>query len=295
MRAVTWTQVAQYIILVVAYLIPVVWLSYKQTGIPVPQVVYGLQLQKVTDKEKELSIDPGELQVRALFRQQSEALTKKLEQPAASLAADKLAASNNLQQLQKENASVVEISAAVKALAAIPKSEEAAMVAWTSAKAALEVKTQPLNGMPPHASQFLGDPDGTPQEKAIYETSRRNFLALVFCLMVGTAALPHILMRYYTVPSVREARQSVTWSLLCILLLYFTAPALAVLVKYEIFTVLIGTPFDQLPAWVNSWSKVDRALLSVVDANKDNLLQLNELTIGGDIIVLLAPELAGLP
>jgi cation/acetate symporter len=66
-------------------------------------------------------------------------------------------------------------------------------------------------------------------------------------------------------------------------------------VKYEIFTVLIGTPFDQLPAWVNSWSKVDRALLSVVDANKDNLLQLNELTIGGDIIVLLTPELAGLP
>ena len=295
MRAVTWTQVAQYIILVVAYLIPVVWLSYKQTGIPVPQVVYGLQLQKVTDKEKELSTDAGELQVRALFRQQSEALTKKLEQPAASLAADKLAASNNLQQLQKENASVVEISAAVKALAAIPKSEEAALVAWTSAKAALEVKTQPLNGMPPHASQFSGDPDGTPQEKAIYEISRRNFLALVFCLMVGTAALPHILMRYYTVPSVQEARQSVTWSLLCILLLYFTAPALAVLVKYEIFTVLIGTPFDQLPAWVNSWSKVDRALLSVVDVNKDNLLQLNELTIGGDIIVLLTPELAGLP
>ena len=295
MRAVTWTQVAQYIILVMAYLIPVVWLSYKQTGIPVPQLVYGFQLEKVTAKEKELTADPKELQVRALFRQQSEALTKKLEQPAASLAADKLSASNNLKQLQKENASVVEISAAVKALAAIPKNEAAATKGWTAAKAAVEVKAQPINGMPPHASQFAGDPDGTPQEKEIYDTSRRNFLALVFCLMVGTAALPHILMRYYTVPSVREARQSVTWSLVCILMLYFTAPALAVLVKYEIFTVLVGTPFDQLPAWVNSWSKVDRALLSVVDANKDNLLQLNELTIGGDIIVLLTPELAGLP
>ena len=295
MRAVTWTQVAQYIILVMAYLIPVVWLSYKQTGIPVPQLVYGFQLEKVTAKEKELTADPKELQVRALFRQQSEALTKKLEQPAASLAADKLSASNNLKQLQKENASVVEISAAVKALAAIPKNEAAATKAWTAAKAAVEVKAQPINGMPPHASQFAGDPDGTPKEKEIYDTSRRNFLALVFCLMVGTAALPHILMRYYTVPSVREARQSVTWSLVCILMLYFTAPALAVLVKYEIFTVLVGTPFDQLPAWVNSWSKVDRALLSVVDANKDNLLQLNELTIGGDIIVLLTPELAGLP
>ena len=295
MRAVTWTQVAQYIILVMAYLIPVVWLSYKQTGIPVPQLVYGFQLEKVTAKEKELTADPKELQVRALFRQQSEDLTKKLEQPSASLAADKLSASNHLKQLQKENASVVEISAAVKALAAIPKNEAAAAKAWTAAKAVVEVKAQPINGMPPHASQFAGDPDGTPKEKEIYDTSRRNFLALVFCLMVGTAALPHILMRYYTVPSVREARQSVTWSLVCILMLYFTAPALAVLVKYEIFTVLVGTPFDQLPAWVNAWSKVDRALLSVVDANKDNLLQLNELTIGGDIIVLLTPELAGLP
>ena len=113
--------------------------------------------------------------------------------------------------------------------------------------------------------------------------------------MVGTSALPHILMRYYTVPSVREARQSVTWSLFFIFLLYFTAPALAVLVKYEIFTVLVGTPFDQLPAWVHAWNKVDPALLSVVDINKDNILQLNEMSIGGDIVVLLTPELAGLP
>ena len=113
--------------------------------------------------------------------------------------------------------------------------------------------------------------------------------------MVGTSALPHILMRYYTVPSVREARQSVTWSLFFIFLLYFTAPALAVLVKYEIFTVLVGTPFDHLPAWVQAWNKVDPALLSVVDINKDNILQLNEMTIGGDIVVLLTPELAGLP
>ena len=149
--------------------------------------------------------------------------------------------------------------------------------------------------MPPHARQFAGDPDGSAKDKQLYDTSRRNFLALVFCLMVGTAALPHILSRYYTVPSVRQARQSVTWSLLFIVLLYFTAPALAVLVKYEIFTHLVGMPFDQLPAWVSTWTKVDPALLSVVDVNKDNVLQLNELTIGGDVVVLLTPELAGLP
>ena len=295
MRAVTWTQVAQYIILVVAYLIPVVWLSVKQTGIPVPQAVYGYQLEKVTAKEKELAVDPKELEVRAIFAQRAQALGEKINHPAASLVADKLAAVKKLEALKAENASVVEVSAAGKALAAIPRDEAAASRAWALAKTAAEIKSQPLNGMPAHAAQFSGDPDGTPQEKELYDTSRRNFLALIFCLMVGTSALPHILMRYYTVPSVREARQSVTWSLFFIFLLYFTAPALAVLVKYEIFTVLVGTPFDHLPAWVQAWNKVDPALLSVVDINKDNILQLNEMTIGGDIVVLLTPELAGLP
>ncbi|MEP6587395.1 MAG: sodium:solute symporter family protein [Polaromonas sp.] len=295
MRAVTWTQVAQYIILLVAYLIPVVWLSVKQTGIPVPQAVYGYQLEKVTAKEKELSIDTRELEVREIYRQRAEALAEKMTHPELSMAADKLAATQKLAALKAGNASVAEISAAGKALAALPKDEEAALRVWAIAKTANDIKSQPLNGMPAHAAQFLGDPDGSPQDKELYDTSRRNFLALVFCLMLGTSALPHILMRYYTVPSVREARQSVTWSLFFIFLLYCTAPALAVLVKYEIFTVLVGTPFDQLPAWVHAWNKVDPALLSVVDVNKDNLLQLNEMTIGGDIVVLLTPELAGLP
>ena len=295
MRAVTWTQVAQYIVLLIAYLVPVVWLSVKQTGIPVPQAIYGYQLEKVTAKEKELALDPKELEVRAIYSQRAHVLAEKMKHPAQALAADKLAAAQRLSALKAGNASVADISAAGKALAALPKDEETALRDWSLAKAANEIKSQPLNGMPAHAAQFLGNPEGTSEEKALYDTSRRNFLALVFCLMVGTSALPHILMRYYTVPSVREARQSVTWSLFFVFLLYSTAPALAVLVKYEIFTVLVGTPFDQLPAWVHEWNRVDPALLSVVDVNKDNLLQLNEMTIGGDIVVLLTPELAGLP
>ena len=180
-----------------------------------------------------------------------------------------------------------------KALADLPKDEAAAKAAWTRAKAAADAKSNPLNNMPRHAAQFSGDPNGDEKAQAAFNTSRLNFLALIFCLMVGTAALPHILMRYYTVPSVKEARQSVTWSLFFIFLLYFTAPALAVLVKYEVFHVLVGTPFDQLPQWVAAWSKVDASLLSVTDINKDNILQLNEMTIGGDIVVLAMPEIAG--
>ncbi len=295
MRAVTWTQVAQYIILIVAYLIPVVWLSVKQTSVPVPQAVYGFQLQKVTAKEKELTTNAKELEVREVFKQRSAALTEKLKDPAAALAADKAAAEKTVADLKAANGALSEISAAEKTLAALPKDAEAAKKAWTAAKTAADTKARPLNGMPPHAQQFAGDPNGDAAAQKAYDVSRRNFLALIFCLMVGTAALPHILMRYYTVPSVKEARQSVTWSLFFIFLLYFTAPALAVLVKYEVFTLVVGTPFNQLPEWITAWNKVDPSLLSVVDVNKDGLLQLNELSIGGDIIVLAAPAIGGLP
>ena len=102
-------------------------------------------------------------------------------------------------------------------------------------------------------------------------------------------------MRYYTVPSVREARESVSWSLFFIFLLYFTAPALAVLAKFEVYTVLVNTPFANLPEWIARWSTVDASLLSVVDVNKDGILQLAEISIGGDIIVLATPEIGGLP
>jgi cation/acetate symporter len=295
MRAVTWTQVAQYIILIVAYMIPVVWMSVKQTSVPVPQAIYGYQLEKVTAAEKKLAADPKELEVREIFKQRSAALAEKLKDPATALAADKAAAEAKVAELKGANAPAADIAAAEKALAALPKDAEAAKKAWTAAKAGADNKAKPLNGMPAHSAQFAGDPNGDAAAQKAYDVSRRNFLALIFCLMVGTAALPHILMRYYTVPSVKEARESVSWSLFFIFLLYFTAPALAVLVKYEVFTVLIGTPFDRLPDWIAAWNKVDPSLLSVVDINKDGLLQLNEMSIGGDIIVLAAPAIGGLP
>jgi cation/acetate symporter len=295
MRAVTWTQVAQYIILIIAYMIPVVWLSVKQTGVPIPQAIYGAQLQKVTEREAQLIADPKELEVRAIFKQRSDDLAAKLKDVPAALAADRAAAQKKVDDLKAASAPLADIQAAEKALAAVPKDEAAAKTAWTAAKAAADGRTGPLAGMPRHAQQYAGDPNGDAKAQTAYDTSRRNFLALVFCLMVGTAALPHILMRYYTTPSVKEARQSVTWSLFFIFLLYFTAPALAVLVKYEVFNVLVGTPFDKLPAWVGAWAKVDPALLSIADINKDGIFQLGEMRIGGDIIVLATPEIAGLP
>ena len=295
MRAVTWTQVAQYIILIVAYLLPVVWLSVKQTGVPIPQAIYGYQLQKVTALEQKLIDDPKEKEVIAAFKARADEFGAKLKDVPAALAADRAAAEKKIADLKATNAPAAELQAAEKGLAAVPKDVTAAKAAWPKAKADNEGRAKPLAGMPRHAAQFAGDPNGDEKAKQSFDTSRRNFLALVFCLMVGTAALPHILMRYYTTPSVKEARESVSWSLFFIFLLYFTAPALAVLVKFEMFSLVVGTPFDKLPEWISAWNRVDPGLLSVVDINKDGILQLGEIKIGGDIIVLATPAIGGLP
>ncbi len=295
MRAVTWTQVAQYIILVIAFVVPVVWLCVKQTGIPLPQAVYGHQLQAVSEAELRLSADPREREVRAAFATRAADYEAKLADVPQALAADRAELEARLAALRRENGPLREIQATERALRLLPKTAADAQSAWAAAKLSSEARALPLAGMLPHAQQFAGDPKGDAAAVKAFEESRRNFLALIFCLMVGTAALPHILTRYYTTPSVKQARDSVTWTIACIVILYLTAPALAVLMKYEVFNVLVGTPFDRLPAWIHNWSKVDPNLLSVVDINHDGILQLGEIRIGSDIVVLAAPEIGGLP
>jgi len=286
MRAVTWTQVAQYIILIIAYLLPVIWLSIKHTGVPIPQAVYGYTLEKVSAKEEQLLKDPKELEVRGIFKARSDAAVEKLKDVPGSMAADKAAAEKKVEELKASNGRLADIQAAEAALGKLPKDEAAARAAYTAARTSNAARANPPVR---HAEPFPGKDD------AARDIARKNFMALVFCLMIGTAALPHILMRYYTVPSVREARESVSWSLFFIFLLYFTAPALAVLAKFEVYTVLVNTPFANLPEWIARWSTVDASLLSVVDVNKDGILQLAEISIGGDIIVLATPEIGGLP
>ncbi|MBI5006272.1 MAG: cation acetate symporter [Nitrosomonadales bacterium] len=296
MRAVTWTQVAQYIILIVAYMIPVVWLSVKHTGNPVPQVAYGYVLEKVTAREVVLN-DPTtpdgakEAEVRAIFKQRQEATEAKLKALEAGgatyLAEEKAKLEKAAADLKAaKDADPAAVAAADKAVTDFPADAAAAKAAWTKAAAGAKAKAGPIAS---HAEPFAG------KDQAAIDKKRKNFLALVLCLMVGTAALPHILMRYYTTPSVKEARKSVFWSLFFIFLLYFTAPALAVLAKFDVYTLLVGSSFSELPSWVASWAAVDKTLMSVTDINKDGIVQLAEITIGGDLIVLATPEIAGLP
>ncbi len=296
MRAVTWTQVAQYIILIVAYMIAGGLAGGQADRRADP--AGGLRLpacRRSPRSRTKLKADPKEIEVINIFKANAAAADAKLKDVPAAMAADQAAAQKKLDDLKAANGPAADIQAAEKALAALPKTADDAKKAYTAAKASNAARAVPLAGMPPHAQVFAGDPNGDAKAKDAFDTSRRNFLALIFCLMVGTAALPHILMRYYTTPSVKEARDSVTWSLFFIFLLYFTAPALAVLVKYEMFSVVVGSSFSNLPDWISAWSRVDPALLSVTDVNKDGILQLGEIRIGGDIIVLATPAIGGLP
>ncbi|MDZ4255695.1 MAG: sodium:solute symporter family protein [Sulfuritalea sp.] len=302
MKAVTWTQVAQYIILIVAYMIPVVWLSVKHTGIPIPQIsAYTSALPKVTALEKEFNDKATpkgakEESVRAIFRERAAAATAKLagleKEGPAFLAAEKQKLADKVAALKAEAAPDAKaIEAAEKAVKDFPADAAAAKKAWTAEKG-VGARAAPVKA---HAEAFAvggKTPEEIEKNRGI---AKKNFLALIACLMIGTAALPHILMRYYTTPSVKEARQSVFWGLFFIFLLYFTAPALAILAKYEVYSNLVGSSFSALPAWVSNWSTVDKTLMNIADINKDGIVQLAEVLIGGDLIVLATPEIAGLP
>jgi len=213
MRAVTWTQVAQYIVLIIAYLVPVIWMSSKQGFGWFPQLEYGDAVHKIAVLEK------------------------------------------------MHQVGVLKPPEAVKGLSAL---------------------TTLHNGPP---DTFV---------------SHVRFVTLVACMMMGTASLPHILMRYFTTPSVRAARVSVAWSLLFIFMLYFTAPALATFTKLQMLdpslpTAIIGKTLSEVNAhvWVQKWSQVGG--LKVIDFNGDGIVQVNEFFMRGDIVVLATPEIAGLP
>ena len=214
MRAVTWTQVAQYIVLIVAYLIPVIWLSAQKYGVPVPQLMYGHALQDIASLEHQM-LDSG------------------------------LATGEKLKS---------------------------------------------------HITPFT-------------TYNPLNFFGLILCLMIGTASLPHILMRYFTTPSVREARKSVAWSLLFIFLLYFTAPAYAAFAKLEVYQNVIGASLDALPQWIYTYGQLGLVKVCGVNAEaveaiktacagvegNTGLLRFPDLSINNDVIVISTPEIAGLP
>ena len=198
MKGITWTQVAQYCILIIAFLIPACAIAFLLTGNPIPQLAFTFS--DIVPKLNQLQVDLG---------------FKEYTQPFAN-------------------------------------------------KSMLDV------------------------------------LFITIALMVGTAGLPHVIVRFYTVPDVRSARYSAGWALLFIALLYTSAPALATFARYNLINTLHNQPIEQVRQldWVNKWEKTK--LLTFEDKNNDGRVELtpdkatSEISIDPDIIVLSTPEVAKL-
>lgn len=213
MKAVTWTQVAQYIVLIVAYLLPAIWMSTVQFGIPIPQLTYGAALSQIAEYEQILGV----------------------------------------------------------------------------------VKQ--------HVVPFTN-------------SSPMDYFFLIFCLMVGTASLPHILMRFFTTPTVRDARRSVAWSLFFIFLLYFTAPAYAAFSKFNLMGLFANAEglqlaYNAIPQWMLQWGSIEgHQLVTICDVKAVSVAAIQaaceakgfatgfpyaELKLNNDMIVLSTPSIAGMP
>ena len=146
--------------------------------------------------------------------------------------------------------------------------------------------------------------DGLHKELGFHEyTSGSKSMFDVFCitmaLMVGTAGLPHVIVRFFTVKKVSDARKSAGWALLFIAILYTTAPAIAVFSRTNLIETVSNKPYEQMPYWFEKWETT--GLLGFTDKNQDGLIQYtadaatNELDVDVDIMVLANPEIANLP
>ena len=213
MRAVTWTQVAQYIVLIIAYLLPVFWISNKMGAGVFPHLMLADEVARISELESQFGFTKN---------------------------------------------SAADLATVPKGLAGITKAHS-------------EVNTTPW-----------------------------KFISLAICMMAGTASLPHVMMRYFTTPSVKTARRSVGWSLFFIFLLYSSAPMLATLSKLSLMdptlpTGIIGKSIADVQAidWYQNWNQAN--LMFVSDFNGNGTLELNEFFMGGKAVVLATPEIAGLP
>jgi len=161
-----------------------------------------------------------------------------------------------------------------------------------------------FGGVDANGVYLLDKLDGLHKELGFHEyTSGSKSMFDVFCitmaLMVGTAGLPHVIVRFFTVKKVSDARKSAGWALLFIAILYTTAPAIAVFSRTNLIETVSNKPYDQMPYWFEKWETT--GLLGFKDKNKDGLIQYtadtatNELEVDADIMVMANPEIADLP
>jgi cation/acetate symporter len=284
MRAVTWTQVAQYIILISAMLIPVSMIAHKDGLGWLPQLNYGRLMERVDALEQQVRDSGDEARARAAYREAARAMQQRIDRLPASYAEQKHQFEHELTELRRHSGPLREIKAHERALATFPRDAADARAVWSDERDALLARAQPPTPM--------HEPFPVEGGRAMHQL---NFVALLLCLSLGTASLPHILTRYNTTASVASARRSVGWTLVFVALFYVTVPVLAVLIKYQILTNLVGRQFVDLPQWVMQWRSIEPFLISVADVNHDGIVRWAGIQMQPDMVVLAAPEIAGLP
>ncbi|TCG05992.1 cation acetate symporter [Paraburkholderia steynii] len=286
MRAVTWTQVAQYIILIVAFLIPVSMIAHKDGLGWVPQLNYGRLMERVETLERQVRVAPSEQSVRDDYRMRAALIQTQIDSLPQSYIDEKGRLTVQLDDLRRHNGPLREIADLERRIARFPRDPATAQIVWAQQRD--EMMQRAASPVPMH-EPF---PATNEEERRLH---LRNFLSLLLCLSLGTASLPHILTRYNTTTSVASARRSVGWTLFFVALFYLTVPVLAVLIKYEILSNLVGHRFSDLPQWVMQWRHVEPYLLSIADVNGDGIVRWSEIQMQPDMVVLAAPEIAGLP
>jgi cation/acetate symporter len=258
MRAVTWTQVAQYVILISAFLIPVSMIAHKDGLGWVPQLTYGRLMERMEKLDRTVRDSPQERSVRGSYRARAAQIDAQIAALPGSYLDQKAHLMRELDDLRRHNGPLRDIHEREAALDAFPRDAAAARVVWTQARD--DLLTRAMDPVP----MYEPFPAASDEVRTTHE---RNFLSLLLCLSLGTASLPHILSRYNTTTSVSSARRSVAWTLFFVALFYVTVPVLAVLIKYEVMTHLVGHSMTDWPTWVTQWHRAEPGLIGIDGGN----------------------------
>ena len=256
MRAVTWTQAVQIIVILVSMVL-------------------------LQARAQQIETDPAELATREVISQRISNLDVKIAEPITAREIERQTIARQVARAKVENAPLREIQKLEANPAWKETSVDRLVGIWQAEREVLaQAIYRPVGFQVPYLQGW--------------NLGWSNSLALIFCLMLGTAALPHILVRSYTTATPAEAQRSVVWALAFIVVVYLCASSLAVLLKSYVLTELVGSHLDQLPEWADRLKLRKLALLSIQDYNQDGIVQFADIRLFNDYLVLGLPEMTHL-
>ena len=279
MRAVTWTQLVQCLVLVLTMLVVSAAVAWKLIGHPLVPLAAAQSMAQVNERARQIAADPLEQSTREMMKIRLDDLNHKIADPVEARQLERERLMRQISLLKSENAPLRDIHR-LEANPVLRDPDIGRLVAaWSREREQIrDTLRRPIG--------FEGG-----AESGAYPPLSHT-LALVFCLILGTAGLPHILARSFTTPTPRQAQWSVAWAMLFIVLVYVTASGLAVLLKQSVLSELVGARLDMLPEWADKLKLRKLGLLSLHDWNGDGKVQWGDIQLGNDLLMLAAPDIA---